>query len=1400
MTTSSTIQSIYLAFYGRPADPVGLKFWTHQLDRVGGDLGQIIEPFATSAETQHRFGDETIASRIGRVYEQLFNREPDAEGLSFWTSAIENGHATLANMSVLILQGARNRDAELTQLRQQAADAFTARVEATGSDYDGYASIEAARVLVRAVTADTTPADMAKLVNAAVSFADVATNTPAVVDAIASGGPLLAMFDTPRGLAEPVALLQTLADTAKAAAGNPQTLDSLLRGGGMTKVLDVMPASATLQDVADALVSGGLPAAVEVVYPTPAAEPPAPEPVPAFSMSYHDGVLTVTGPSDDAVEIDLGARTVTRAGQSIAIETGALNDVVASDYAGAVIIRGSVAQVTAAMAVASGVDGYRIADAKAAVFGGTLDARTFASNAVRDLVDGALSVKITDVLSTRENALIDSLGRFDMAHLEAVVDAEPPAATVTIDSVTQGEHDSVADWVTNVSGATVTATLQGTLGQGDYVQYSVDGGQTWRTVAADRIDDGSIGIDVDAVSSPVLQVRVVDAAGNPGAAASQQLTYDGSAPAKTVTIESISQDEGEDSPDNQDDFTTNQPFATVQASLSASLKSGERVQFSTDGGQTWTGSANQSAPHGFTTLTMPEAWIEVDGLAVTIHHLDVSAGPMLRMRVVDAAGNGGQEAIEKITFDDEGAAQTVRFDMDTEDRGGDSEVFVTSDASANIAATVVGELADGDYVQVSLNGGQTWLRAASADAQPLAIVPPAGPQATLEGATVTVSGIDAASTSSVRIRVVDAAGNPGQAATLGIVFEAAASSVASASYDLDDGQITLTTSSGDLVGSFGNQDSFSLVDALTGMSLEATPSFPIDRAELFLDVYPPVGVFRMKWEDDTFLTDKNGQVNAGELYYAGGRQSRVSEGYWVKVEGFTVKAPLRVLGLTSYREENTAMSNDFIDATQAFLTEIHSGGGNDVVTFGGVNNPLMVWYDAIDNASADLLIGLRTPNMIELRGAPANLIDRDRNDVLAWTDAGPGLPVSAAGAEAVTIHLHDRQTFGGISMTNMERNLDALNARIDLSGEAAGHSMLIHAKGLTEGGLFLYQDRNGDASIDADELSVIAFYTDGVLTASQIRVDSDDLPPAPPTVPTTPAEPTTPSTPPAPLAAFDAAGIRVTSPTTTNVYLSDQVHGDVALVSTDGAGAVGGQPVLFSGQGLKLSGTLGLGNDGPDESIPGTFGLGNDAEDTFQDIQYAWGYGGNDTLIGHGYLNSRLYGGDGDDRLYGGIGDDLLVGGTGNNQLLGGKGADTFDISMGNNRIVYGYLDESNVRDVDGVAGGFDTIQFGPQSASGMQVIELPVEVSVSTVRTTSIAAPADGSAAALLATLQAALNQGGAPDTPLFVTIDGGNEHYLLLDGGNMVVDGNDFVVKVVGAPSTPHVSDGAIWLSSPP
>jgi hypothetical protein len=515
-TTDSTVNSLYLAFYGRPADPAGLKFWSQALDANNGDAGSIIGAFATSQEAQTRFSSDTASARITDIYEQLFNRAPDAAGLDFWTKAVEQGNATLAEVSLAILKGAQSSDLDLSTLRQKAADAFTAAVEDGATEYSGYASIEAARVLVRAVTADATDADLATLVKAAVSFADTATKTPKVVEAIATGSTLLNLYDSARGLKDPVALTQALADTAKAAAGDPVTLESLLRGGGMDKVLKVMPTKATLIDVVEALAKGGLPAAVEVVYPTAPVVVPTPKPVPVpektFFFDHMEHIVALSGTATDDVVVNLTKDVILRAGHDPILDMNDIQSVLAKDYAGKVTVIGKAAEIYVAMgdAPVSGVKGYEIIDVKSAIFTGEPGARVFLSPRMESLLASVSSVKLSGVLSMEERELFNNLRGFDTAKLFAEVDNIAPAMP-TIALVKDDGFDPT-DGLTSVAKLAINGLDKS---GGAVWQYSIDNGTTWQN-GGTYDDSGKAELDLSDMhfEGTRIQVRQIDAAGN----------------------------------------------------------------------------------------------------------------------------------------------------------------------------------------------------------------------------------------------------------------------------------------------------------------------------------------------------------------------------------------------------------------------------------------------------------------------------------------------------------------------------------------------------------------------------------------------------------------------------------------------------------------------------------------------------------------------------------------------------------------------------------------------------------------------------------------------------------------------------------------------------------------------
>jgi len=708
---ASTVNSFYLAFYGRPADPTGLKFWSQQLVNTNGDFAPVIQEFANSQETQVRFASQSVAGRIAEIYEQLFHRAPDAAGLAFYTNTVEQGQATLADVALSILNGARDSDKTLSELRQQAADAFTAQVEASGSAYDGYASIEAARVLVRAVTLDTKPADMATLVKAAVAFSDIATKNPEVVGAIASGGPLLAMFDTARGLAEPVALLQSLADTAKAAAGNPETLESLLRGGGMTKVLQVMPAAATLKDVVDALGTGGLPAAVEVVYPsTPVVVPqPVPVPVPEAALK-----LAFDHVAESALDIN---------------KRDNVTNVAVAD----VTFKYTGKDLAAGQKFIASIDGGKTwdqvvlnADAKANTV--TATSVELAPKALPKLLGGSLDEiqiaipeKHTTTIEVRavdaNNTVIDAFTQ------QIVYDGHVATPGVTFGAGISTNSHFLSDMVASTSS--VLFDTEG-VEQGARVEYAAD--------PKSFFDPNSEQTNVKPVWSAVkpqlkdgpnsFLVRQVDVAGNVSNERLVKIMLDTAAPEGTPVISLV-----EDTGSGRGDGVTNVAWLAISG---LDKHEGNGWEYSTDNGANWTfGGVNDNSGTG---------------------QLDISnmgkAPVTIQVRQLDAAGNVSP-ASHALTFRVDTAAPTNVLSFSNIDGATGSGQLTTNATNPDVYFNLTGSLATDEFVEWRVTGSDEWTKLNGNAFTPNG-----------DTTTVVIRGLDLTrSDPTLEIRVSDTAGN-----------------------------------------------------------------------------------------------------------------------------------------------------------------------------------------------------------------------------------------------------------------------------------------------------------------------------------------------------------------------------------------------------------------------------------------------------------------------------------------------------------------------------------------------------------------------------------------------------------------------------------------------------------------
>ncbi|OYW64122.1 MAG: hypothetical protein B7Z40_14175, partial [Bosea sp. 12-68-7] len=162
----ASIQGVYLALFGRPADPVGLAFF-NQATNNGANLTAIGD-LSASAEYQTRFTGQSSTQIITSIYQSLFNREPDLAGLTFFATALANGTLTINNIAIAIFDGAQGSDITIRDLKVDAANAFTAQLD-TVAEINGYVGTAAAQSAAAFIATVTTTAPTADQVSAAVA-------------------------------------------------------------------------------------------------------------------------------------------------------------------------------------------------------------------------------------------------------------------------------------------------------------------------------------------------------------------------------------------------------------------------------------------------------------------------------------------------------------------------------------------------------------------------------------------------------------------------------------------------------------------------------------------------------------------------------------------------------------------------------------------------------------------------------------------------------------------------------------------------------------------------------------------------------------------------------------------------------------------------------------------------------------------------------------------------------------------------------------------------------------------------------------------------------------------------------------------------------------------------------
>ena len=151
----ATIQGVYIALFGRPADPTGLAYF-NGLTNNGADLSKIAN-LAGQPEYTSRFAGKSATDIVINIYQSLFGRPPEQAGLSFFVGELASGRLNINNVAIAILDGAQGNDKAVIANKLVAADAFTKAIDTPQeiAAYRGDAAAAAAQSFLTPIGSNT---------------------------------------------------------------------------------------------------------------------------------------------------------------------------------------------------------------------------------------------------------------------------------------------------------------------------------------------------------------------------------------------------------------------------------------------------------------------------------------------------------------------------------------------------------------------------------------------------------------------------------------------------------------------------------------------------------------------------------------------------------------------------------------------------------------------------------------------------------------------------------------------------------------------------------------------------------------------------------------------------------------------------------------------------------------------------------------------------------------------------------------------------------------------------------------------------------------------------------------------------------------------------------------------
>lgn len=241
-----SMEEVYIALFGRPADPAGLGFF-NGVTGYGTNLSAIGD-LTSTAEYQNRFTGFSVAQVVQDIYRSLFSRDGEQAGVEFFVGEFEAGRQTINSIAINILQGALGTDQQVIINKLNAAAQFLAALDTQPEidAYKGNGAAEVGRMFLANITSNpaSVPTD-AEAQNAMNALLKLGSGTD-----VPTGGvnlTLTAPADSVSPTAADNALKSTSSDdTITAPAGTLASTTSIDAGGGNDSLMATIVEPSTI--------------------------------------------------------------------------------------------------------------------------------------------------------------------------------------------------------------------------------------------------------------------------------------------------------------------------------------------------------------------------------------------------------------------------------------------------------------------------------------------------------------------------------------------------------------------------------------------------------------------------------------------------------------------------------------------------------------------------------------------------------------------------------------------------------------------------------------------------------------------------------------------------------------------------------------------------------------------------------------------------------------------------------------------------------------------------------------------------------------------------------------------------------------------------------------------------